>query len=145
MNKTLSIYLDVHGTLVRNNTPEACLHEFITYITSTYDCYWLTSLAKDGQIDNIQNYLLLAGVSTETLELMFKHVKPTKWHNNKSEAIDLDKPFLWFDDAPLATDIYILREKQLTDSLFQIDPQTEKTICTWLKGSQFNRPPDSNF
>ena len=40
----------------------------------------------------------------ETVTLM-KRIKPTNWNINKTEAIDFETPFLWFDDD-------LLREKK---------------------------------
>ena len=92
------LYLDIDGVLLTTKNTQRPLNavEFIDYITSEFDCYWLTSHCKEGSATQLMQYLS-PYYDEETIEKL-NHVKPTSWVTAKTEAIDFDSDFYWLDD-----------------------------------------------
>ena len=94
----MNIYLDIDGVLLINEKFAApYAEEFLKRVLEKYpdSTYWLTTHRWKG-IDRTQEVLAPA-FSPETLELI-KAIKPTEWGESKTDAINITKPFLWFDD-----------------------------------------------
>lgn len=96
MKPKTKVYLDIDGVLLANELHPA-LHakEFILYVVNNYDVYWLTTHCQGDASHTIRHLSNL--FDEETLRAL-KDVKPTRWEVAKTEAIDFDSPFLWFDD-----------------------------------------------
>ena len=77
---------------------EACLEEFIDYVTANFDCYWLTTHCK-GDAVTAQRYLA-EFFPVEVIKKL-QCIKPTTWDPLKTEAINLKEEFYWLDDYPL--------------------------------------------
>lgn len=95
----MNIYLDIDGVLLANEKyPAEHASKFIKYILANYpnNTYWLTTQCMDGDPAWAVEYVNRA--SDEDLTTWLKKIKPTTWVENKTEAIDFSKPFLWFDD-----------------------------------------------
>jgi len=92
----MNIYLDIDGVIIANDEQPA-LHakEFVKYITDNYSVFWLTTHCKGDS--NFTLHYLSQLFDTETLKILAK-IKPTDWSESKTEAIDFQAPFLWFDD-----------------------------------------------
>ena len=92
------LYIDIDGVLLtlRNTQRPVYAVEFIDFITSEFDCYWLTTHCKDGNASQLMQYLS-PYYDNKTLEIL-KGVKPTVWVTAKTEAIDLESDFYWIDD-----------------------------------------------
>lgn len=92
----MNIYLDIDGVLLANDRQAAnYVEEFLTYMTSEFDCYWLTTHCWRGENRAIE--VLSPYLKAETIALLEK-VKPTDWREMKTDAIDFSQPFIWFDD-----------------------------------------------
>ena len=92
----MNIYLDIDGVILANDLqPANYAKEFLKYITDNYTVYWLTTHCK-GDADYTVNFVSRF-VDTETIN-MLKKIKPTNWITSKTEAIDFNEPFLWFED-----------------------------------------------
>ena len=115
----MKAYLDIDGVILANDQQKANYsEEFIKYIVEHYDVYWLTTHCK-GDAEHTINHLSRF-FSPETIELLRK-IKPTNWDTWKTDAIDLDEDFLWFDDQVFEMEINSLKEKGKFDSWVQID------------------------
>jgi hypothetical protein len=94
--EVLKVYLDIDGVILANEkNASKHVHEFLEYITTNFDVYWLTSHCQ-GDAEHTVNHL--ARVLPEDTIKLLRDVKPTRWDNNKTDAIDFSQPFLWFDD-----------------------------------------------
>lgn len=92
----MNIYLDIDGVLLANDKSSSnYVYEFLKYVTDEYPTYWLTTHCK-GDVSYTINHLS-RWFDEPTLELA-KKIKPTNWNTSKTEAIDFNSPFLWFDD-----------------------------------------------
>ena len=107
----MNIYLDIDGVLVdykSNQMPDLQGFIDIVFEISNGEVYWLTTHSHDGQIERTLQYLSQI-VEPEILEKL-RSVKPTKWETLKTEGIDLDSDFLWFDDTVFRAEYLKLEE-----------------------------------
>ena len=114
VEETLKLYMDVDGVLLgKNFRGEIALipniEEFLQYTKENFYCYWLTTHCRDGKLDGIHKHL--RPFFREHDYSLLDHIKPLKWNTLKTEAIDLDSPFIWIDDGPLEYEIEILKKK----------------------------------
>jgi len=92
----MNIYLDIDGVILANDKqPANYAKEFLKYITDNFDVYWLTTHCK-GDTNYTVNFLHRF-FDLETINIL-KKIKPTNWDISKTEAINFNTPFLWFDD-----------------------------------------------
>lgn len=115
----MKIYLDIDGVILTKDKQVAnYADEFIKHLVSNYDVYWLTTRCKgDSQctLDSLARYF-----KPETVELL-KKIKPTNWRTWKTEAIDFDNDFLWFDDQVFEEEKRILKLNNKYNSWVKIN------------------------
>lgn len=96
----MKIYLDIDDTLINtdmyNMRPANHLKEFLEYVLKNHDVYWLTTHC-DGDATTAVSYMNKF-VPSEITDLIMR-IKPTRWKVLKTEAINMDEDFLWFDDT----------------------------------------------
>ncbi len=127
----MKIYLDIDETLINNHNyemndggifvnpkPANHLKEFLEQMLKNHDVYWLTTHCQ-GDAQTAVSYLA-EFVPNEIVELV-KNIKPTKWNLVKSEAINMDEDFLWFDDAPTWVDVDTLKKHNKLESLVKVN------------------------
>jgi len=97
----MKIYLDIDGVLLDTKEYKQMpyLKEFLTTVfnISNGQVYWLSTHTKHGESD-VALYHLQEALDKEVFE-MIKNIKNTKWYSLKTEGIDLESEFLWFDDV----------------------------------------------
>jgi hypothetical protein len=102
-----NIYLDIDGVILANEENLSIgAEEFIKYAVENFDVYWLTTHCTQSDATHAINYVMRAG--SESLRSHLEKLIPTSWSDNKTEAIDFSKPFLWFDD-----DCYLAEKRDL--------------------------------
>ena len=91
------LYLDIDGVLLttKQTRPASNVQEFINFVTSNFDCYWLTTHCK-GNNQTVLKYLS-EYFNKETLK-KFETIKATNWTTLKTEAIDFNSDFFWLED-----------------------------------------------
>lgn len=115
----MKAYLDIDGVILANDKQVAnYADEFIEYLVDNFDVYWLTTQCKGDSEYTIR--ILSKFFSKETIEIL-KKIKPTNWRTWKTEAIDFDNDFLWFDDQVFEEEKQILKSNNKFDSWVQID------------------------
>lgn len=115
----MKIYLDIDGVILANDQQKANFaDEFIKFMVDNHDVYWLTTHCKGDSSFAVE--LLSRYFDAETMEY-FKKIKPTNWDTWKTEAIDFNSDFLWFDDQVFNEEIRILKEKDKYGSWIEID------------------------
>lgn len=116
------LYIDIDGVLLtikKTQRPQYAV-EFIDYITSTFDCYWLTSHCKEGNNLHLLQYLS-SYYDDKTIDKL-KKIKPTSWINAKVEAIDIHSDFYWLDD-------YVFQfEKEILKGFYKINRLIEVNL-----------------
>ena len=115
-----TLYLDIDGVLLANesNLAEGA-KEFIKYAADKFEVYWLTTHCMDGNPDHAIEYLNRG--DDEDLTPWLTKFKPTTWSLKKTDAIDLSKPFLWFDDDCFTEEQRVLRQHGVFNSWIEVD------------------------
>jgi hypothetical protein len=91
-----NVYLDIDGVILANETHLAnYANEFVKFLVDNFDVYWLTTHCKGDATVPVTRFGHL--FDEDVIEYL-KKIKPTTWEYSKTEAIDFEKPFLWFDD-----------------------------------------------
>lgn len=116
-----NIYLDIDGVLLANErSPARYAHEFLSYVLEHYPdtTYWLTTHCKGDALTPVQHVGHL--FDPNTTELM-KKIKPTNWDVAKTDAIDFNTPFLWFDDDCFDFEREILIQHGALENWIEVD------------------------
>ena len=115
----MKIYLDIDGVLLANDKQKAnSADDFIKSLVKNHDVYWLTTHCKGDASFAVE--LLSHYFDLETMEYI-KKIKPTNWDTWKTDAIDFNEDFLWFDDQLFDPEIRTLKENSKFDSWIEID------------------------
>ena len=132
----MNLYLDIDGVLLDYNTDTYAKGaiELIEYVTSEFDCYWLTTHCKGDSTPTIK---YLSGYFPPEIIEKLKKVKPTYWETLKTEAIDFDKNFIWLDDYPFQAELSVLENFGMPDSIYRVNLANEnelENVLAHLKG-----------
>lgn len=132
----MNIYLDIDGVLLVNDKQTAKhADEFLQHILSKYpdSTYWLTTHQWQG--DNRAKTVLAPHLKPETVELLDK-IKPSEWKELKTDAIDFEQDFLWFDDDLWPDELKVLESNNATGRLIMVDlakdPEMLKSLISAL-------------
>lgn len=97
----MKIYLDIDGTMIHEDLsdmygkPAAGLEEFLVALRG-HDTYWLTTHCTTGDPRHARE--LMKSLLSKEYHADIERIKPTAWKTMKTEAIDFDSDFIWFDD-----------------------------------------------
>jgi len=126
LSTTMKIYLDIDGVILKKDlTIPDYGKEFISFLVTNHDCYWLSTHCKGGN-NNALNHLSKS-YPQSTLE-QFKMIKHTNWIDLKTEAIDLSSDFIWLEDYPFEAEKIVLKQANKMDSLITIDLNRENEL-----------------
>lgn len=115
----MNIYLDIDGVILANDLQKAKhSEEFIKFLTDNHNVYWLTTHCK-GDAEYTVNFISRF-FDADTIETL-KKIKPTNWNTLKTEAIDYEAPFLWFDDQLFDSEKDELDCRNLLDRWIEVD------------------------
>lgn len=115
-----NLYLDIDGVILANENNLAIgASEFIKYAVDNFDVYWLTTHCMNGDTAHAIEYVQRG--SDENLRPYLTKFKPTTWGITKTDAIDFNKPFLWFDDDCYSGERLVLYENNAFNSWIEID------------------------
>jgi hypothetical protein len=128
----IKLYIDIDGVLLtkRLTEPADGAAKFIEFITTHFDCYWLTTHCKGQSITAI-NYLKRY-FEGETLELL-KTIKPTNWETLKTEALDFTSDFFWLDDYPLNIEEEWMKKHDFHDKLIKVNLMNPNELVNVIK------------
>lgn len=122
----MKIYLDIDGVILTKDRKQMDgLRSFLEtlYSLSPNDIYWLTTHCKDN--DNSRVLSHLKGLLDDDLYEMLTTVKPVSWYELKTEGIDFNDDFYWFDDCVFLAEQNVLKEKGRLDSWIKVDNNLE--------------------
>ena len=136
MEKIDKIYFDIDGVLRGTASPQEDVITLLRYCLDNYagSLYWLTTHCKGGV--NQTNSVLSNTFPKELAEEMYRTFKSTDWEVLKTDAIDLDSDFVWFDDNLLESERNVLESHYVLDSFFRMnprDPDMAKKALLFLK------------
>ena len=137
----MKLYLDIDGVLLHPKEDKAAEHaaELIEYITSEFDCYWLTTHCKGDAGPAVQ---YLSEYFPDRIIEKLTNIKPTYWETLKTEAIDFDSNFIWLDDYPFQAEKEVLRNFATSESLYTVNLSRENellNVLEYLKGIKAKR------
>lgn len=117
----MNIYLDIDGVLLVNeNNAAPYADEFLQTILATYpdSTYWLTTHNWKGE--NRAKDVLAPHLKPETVLLLDK-IKPSEWGEFKTDAIDFNEDFLWFDDDLWPEELKVLEAHDAVEQFMMVD------------------------
>lgn len=128
----MNIYLDIDGVLLVNET-HAANHadEFLRVVLEKYpdSTYWLTTHNWRGE--NRTKEVLSPYLKPETVKLLDK-VKPSEWDELKTDAIDFNQDFLWFDDDLWPDELKTLEKNEALEQFVMVDLQKDPDMLQEL-------------
>lgn len=139
----MRIYLDIDGVLLQQDAAGNYdlipnIEKFLKYIRKNFDCYWLSTHSKHCAED-AQKYLR-PFLDRKRINLkLIDHIKSVSWKTLKTEAIDFSEPFIWIDDAPLPSEIRVLKKKGCERCLLIVHPEQDLIIQLKKKAKEFLR------
>jgi len=114
-----NIYLDIDGVLLANeNNPSRGANDFLQYVINNYSVYWLTTHCHGDASVPVTRFGHLFEPKTR---LLLSQIKSTNWQVAKTEAIDFNLPFIWFDDDLYNDERQALIEHNAMDSWVEVD------------------------
>lgn len=135
----MNVYLDIDGVLLANETHVANYSdEFLQAILEKYpdSTYGLTTRNWNGE--NRAKEVLAPYLKPETVKLLDK-IKPTKWDELKTDTINFDEDFLWFDDHLLPDELKVLEEHEAAEQFILVklneDPDMLKKLTGVVKAN----------
>lgn len=136
MEKIDKIYLDIDGVLRGTASPKEDIIALLRYCLDNYagSIYWLTTHCHSGV--NRTNFALRGEFPDDLVNELYTKVLPTNWETMKTEAIDMDSDFIWFDDNLFETEKKILAQNYVLDGFFRMnpkDPEMAQKALTFLK------------
>jgi len=115
----LKVYLDIDGVILKKNLtlPDYGM-EFISFLITNCNCYWLTTHCKG---DNNSAIYHLSKYYPPSIVEQLKIIKQTNWTDLKTEAIDLNSDFIWLEDYPFESEKKVLSEANKVNSLITVN------------------------
>ena len=132
----LNIYLDIDGVIKGCASPQGDIEAFLRYCLDNYSdsMYWLTTHCNKGI--NRAPEALRGYLSDKLLDELETKVKPTTWEVLKTDGIDMDRDFVWFDDNLFESEKRVLESYYVLDGFFRMnpkDPEMAKKALEHLK------------
>lgn len=115
----MNIYLDIDGVLKGCASPKEDIEKFLTFCLDNCSVYWLTTHCRGGI--NYAPRALEGEFGPELIRRLEESVNPTDWGVSKTEGIDFDAPFIWFDDTVFEYEQNELRNRGAEDNFFWVD------------------------
>jgi hypothetical protein len=131
-NITMNIYLDIDGVLlVSENHAALFADEFISAVVNKFpdSTYWLTTHCWNGE--NRAKEVLGPYLKPETIAL-FDKIKPTVWNELKTDGIDFETDFLWFDDDLWPEELKTLEKNNATNRCVLVNLNTDPEMLKKL-------------
>ncbi len=117
----MKLYFDIDGVLIaQGRKPANYVAEFLKIATEKHDCYWLTTHCKNNSEITTAMEHVKEVLPTEAISYC-ERIKPTEWSHKKSEAIDFNSDFLWFDDVSFDFEKEVLAQHDKSSSFVLVD------------------------
>lgn len=128
----MNIYLDIDGVLLANDK-EASRYadEFLHAVLKKYpdSTYWLTTHNWKGE--NRAKEILAPHLKPETVALL-DQIKHSEWGELKTDAIDFEQDFLWFDDDLWPNELTVLERHEAVQNFMMVDLQKDPDLLKKL-------------
>lgn len=117
----MNIYLDIDGVLLIDDKQAApYADDFLHAILTKYPdaTHWLTTHNWRGK--NRAKEVLAPHLSADTVRLL-DNIKPSEWGALKTDAINFEEDFLWFDDDLWPDELQVLENSNASDRFVMVD------------------------
>lgn len=120
----MKVYLDIDGTMIHEDLTENCgkpaegLLEFLEALRP-HKTYWLTTHCPDGNPERARE--IMKRVVPEEYYSDIDRIKPTEWRDLKTNALDFNSDFIWFDDCIFDAEWKVLEKCSENQSVVQVD------------------------
>lgn len=136
MEKIDKIYFDIDGVIKGVASPQKDVIDLLRYCLNNYPntVYWLTTHCRSGE--NHTDFALRGEFPDDLVDELYDKFLPTDWGVLKTDAIDLDSDFVWFDDNLFETERMVLERNYVSDGFFRMnpkDPEMAKKALDFLK------------
>ena len=136
MMKIMNIYFDIDGVLRGTASPQDDIIALLEYCLDHYpdSSYWLTTHCKAG-INNAR-YALKGLFPDQLVEQVCTTFQPTHWGVLKTDAINFEENFIWFDDNLFESEKIVLQQHGALGNFYQTnpkDPEAAKKALQFLK------------
>lgn len=123
MHKIDKIYFDIDGVIRGVASPKEDVMALLRYCLDNYPgkVYWLTTHCRGGE--NHTNVALRGELPDEFVDELYSKVLPTEWGVLKTDAIDMDSDFVWFDDNLFEAEKAVLEQNYVLDGFFRMNPR----------------------
>lgn len=135
----MNVYLDIDGVLLVDASHAAnYADDFLQTILAKYpdSTHWLTTHNWHGE--NHAKEVLAPYLKPETAQLLDK-IKPTRWDELKTDAINFDDDFLWFDDDLWPDELKVLEDHEAAEQFILVklneDPDMLKKLAEVVKAN----------
>ena len=136
----MKIYLDIDGVLLDTKEYKQMpyLKEFLTTVfdISNGEVYWLSTHTHNG--DNTVPLNYFKPIVDSDIYLMLEKIKPSKWYSLKTEGIDLNSDFLWFDDVIFQAEYNVLEKINKEHCLIKVENNLEEIVGLLEEGIKEN-------
>ena len=138
----LNIYLDIDGVIKGCTSPKEDIEAFLRYCLDNYpnSIYWLTTHCNHGV--NRAPEALQGVLPQELVDELAQKVNTTEWEVLKTDGIDKDQDFVWFDDNLFESEKRVLENHYIYDGFFRMnpkDPEMAKKALNHLKSLEQER------
>lgn len=130
----VNIYLDIDGVLKGCASPKKDIEDFLNFCLDNCSVYWLTTHCRSGV--NYAPRALEDEFDPELIHRLETTVNPTDWYASKTEGIDFNNPFIWFDDTVFEYEQNELRKRGAEDNFFWVDkkdPESAKYMLGFVQ------------
>ena len=119
----MKIYLDIDGTMIHEEIekagiPAIGLDEFLVALRP-HETYWLTTHCMNGDPQYAQK--LMKKKVPEEFHADIDRIMPTAWSLLKTDALDFNSEFIWFDNEVSSQELKELQKCNDNQSLLQVD------------------------
>jgi hypothetical protein len=129
LEKIMKIHLDIDGVFLDTKEYKQMPHlkEFLNKVfdVSNGEVYWLSTHTKHGENDIALYYL--EDIDKDIQE-MIKDIKNTKWDTLKTEGIDLNSEFIWFDDNVFNAEYRVLEDINKEHCLVKVEENLDEMV-----------------
>ncbi len=123
MQKIDKIYFDIDVVIRATASPKEDVMALLRYCLDSYPgkIYWLTTHCRSGV--NHTDFALRGEFPDEFVDELYAKVLPTEWGALKTDAIDMDSDFVWFDDNLFEAEKAVLEQNYVLDGFFKMNPR----------------------
>lgn len=125
----MNIYLNIDEVpLIKDKKIAQYADDFLEAILKKYpdSTYFLAAKGESDARDILRPFL-----KPETAFLLDK-IKPSKWNELKTEAIDFETDFLWFDNDLWPDELKILEKNEALERFIMVNPNKDPDILQKL-------------